>query len=73
MLELKRDPRIRKDGKCRCGKVRPKAAVRDGDPWCSNLCCRKYHGFPLLYGIGKDESDDLTVTKRRQSRSRTGS
>lgn len=44
------DPAQREDGRCArhgCKKRLPKLGVKDGDPFCSNECCRRYHGFPM--------------------------
>lgn len=43
---MKPEPRIRKDGLCYvCKEERPEAAVKDGDPFCSNECCKRYQGI----------------------------
>ncbi len=44
---LKENPGVRKDGRCAgkgCKKRLGPAAVKERDPWCSTLCCRKHHG-----------------------------
>ncbi len=66
---MKRDPRVRSDGKCanKCGKplrttppkTMPKALrgmfleALAGDVFCSTACCREYHGVPLSQPISE--------------------
>lgn len=39
------DPAARADGKCyMCLGKRPAPAAKVGDPFCSQPCCRDYHG-----------------------------
>jgi hypothetical protein len=57
MEGMKKDPRVRKDGKCYvCKKPRrlPKALQKgvpvqmyELDPFCSSVCARVYHANPL--------------------------
>lgn len=43
---MREDPPIRVDGLCaQDGKERPEIAVEKGDPFCSQLCCRNWHGI----------------------------
>jgi hypothetical protein len=40
----KKDPSMRKDGKCFvCQKPLPGVAVTHGDPFCSTLCARSFY------------------------------
>lgn len=47
--KVRRDPRVlSKQDRCfLCGRERPEAAVKEGDPFCSTPCARKYHGTEL--------------------------
>jgi hypothetical protein len=57
MLEVRKEPKVRKDGKCVvCRKERrmPKThhssismAVYELDPFCSSTCCRAWYGAPV--------------------------
>jgi hypothetical protein len=69
------DPRVRKDGKCVCGKARKQklglsgiAGVLAGaiekelaaDPFCSTECCRKHHGCELPKKTVGRHADEYT-------------
>ncbi len=63
---MKRDPRIRKDGQCAlktCRKLivmKRQRGVPDylyQDPFCSNICARAWHGWPMLT---RQENNELT-------------
>jgi hypothetical protein len=42
---MKTEPKCTARSNCAvCKKKRPPAAIKEGDPFCSNLCCRKFHG-----------------------------
>ena len=52
-IEVKKDPRLRKDGTCAvCGKkieVSPRRGLDPAlyiDPFCSGTCARKWHKVP---------------------------
>lgn len=62
MTERRRDPRVRRDGRCaQCGGKRltrlPKVITQrsktellihlNADPFCCAVCCRAYHGAPI--------------------------
>lgn len=55
MEGMKKDPPIRKDGKCAVCKqpikpVKPQRGVpiaAYNDPFCSSRCCRQYHGTSI--------------------------
>lgn len=44
---VRKDPKQLKSLRCRCGNPLPEAAARDGDPWCSTVCCKEFHGVEI--------------------------
>lgn len=61
MTMRRRDPPIREDGRCRCGKRRPPVAVTHKDPWCSTNCARTWHGVELVL----DEQPSAKAARKR--------
>ena len=41
-----------------CPKKLPAIALREGDPFCSNDCARKYHDVPLSKALAKNYDKD---------------
>ena len=41
-----------------CPKKLPPIALREGDPFCSNECARKFHDNPLSRALSKNYEED---------------
>lgn len=59
------NPPVRRDGLCYiCKSVRSPQAVKDKDPFCSNVCCRDYFGVPqALTESGKSPQDTQRMVR----------
>ncbi len=46
---MKTEPKVTKRSNCAvCGKKRPPVAIAEGDPFCTNQCCRQFHGIVFV-------------------------
>ena len=50
---MKSEPKPKKGARCAVdGRPLPKAARREGDPFCSTTCCKTFHGIVFLSDKG---------------------
>jgi hypothetical protein len=49
------------DGTCAvCGRLLPKLAIQDADPYCSRRCAGAAHGIRDRYDVSRTEVDEWT-------------